>query len=42
MVKSSKKLDELVLIKLDEIFNKLIEKNTLFSTSIEKLKEFIT
>ncbi len=42
MVVSSKRLDENVLIKLDEIFNQLIDKNTLFRSSIEKLKCFIS
>lgn len=42
MVGSSKRLDESVLIKLDDIFNHLIDKNTLFRSSIEKLKCFIS
>ena len=41
MVRKSKKLDESVLMRLDEIFQELMNNNSAFSGSIKKLKRFI-
>jgi len=37
-MRNAKKLDQKVLKSLDEIFNELIEKDSCFGTSVEKLK----